>query len=292
MLFSKHGIKNLIKNERPGDVQDWVKRIKQEDARIDLRKKQLTKAAERIAQARAKAAAASAATVASPAPPPSTLLQEATTSVPSPVPRPASTAPPPAAPLHPSLPAKPGSVLPPAPAVEPASKPIIAPTPTPAVPPAPPVVPPELVLPPDAQITQHEEVRLFSFIYLCMFTYYHFPCYLQNKQRFSWLALRIARDKYLRFFDKIGAGDVLRLAHDIEAERLGIEKQEAANSGSMEKEEATLGLSQSTITIPESKSDLAETSMSTEKVEAPPESEVKPVVETAHNTEGDVKMEG
>lgn len=84
----------------------------------------------------------------------------------------------------------------------------------------------------------------------------------------------------------------MRLAHDIEAERLGIEKQEAANSGSTEKEEATLGLSQSTITIPESKSDLTETSIPMEKVEAPPEPEAKPLVEAAQNTESDVKMEG
>ena len=40
-----------------GDVKDFVKKIKQEDARIEMRKKQLIKQAERIAAARAKAAA-------------------------------------------------------------------------------------------------------------------------------------------------------------------------------------------------------------------------------------------
>ena len=51
-------------------MQDYVKKAKMEDQRIELRKKQLAKNAERMAQARAKALAASNATpaAASPAP--------------------------------------------------------------------------------------------------------------------------------------------------------------------------------------------------------------------------------
>ena len=45
---------------RPGDVKDFVKKVKLEDNRIEMRKKALTRQAERIAQARAKATAAAA----------------------------------------------------------------------------------------------------------------------------------------------------------------------------------------------------------------------------------------
>lgn len=45
---------------------------------------------------------------------------------------------------------------------------------------------------------------------------------LQNKQRWSWLALRTARDQYLQHFGKIGTGDLILLQHEIEQ---GIEKE-------------------------------------------------------------------
>ena len=51
-------------------MKDFVKKVKQEDARIEMRKKQLAKTAERIAQARAKAAAAAA----PPLPPPTPVV--------------------------------------------------------------------------------------------------------------------------------------------------------------------------------------------------------------------------
>ena len=40
----------------------------------------------------------------------------------------------------------------------------------------------------------------------------------QNKHRWSWLALRTARDRYLAHFGKIGTGDIILLAQEIEKE--------------------------------------------------------------------------
>ncbi|OJA18064.1 hypothetical protein AZE42_05422 [Rhizopogon vesiculosus] len=211
---------------QPGDVKDFVKKVKQEDARIEMRRKQLMKNAERLAQARAKAAAAIAESTG-----PSTATQETPAPAPTPIPaaetkvEPPTTSLPallavpgiPSSPLHPSLPPKPGSspikplteagaTSPPSTAAPaPPSSMIAAPTPTPAaasasastsetisaaVPsPAPPLT--------DDQITRFEE----------------------NKQRWSWLALRTARDQYLQHFGKIGTGDVVLLANEIEAEK-------------------------------------------------------------------------
>ena len=42
---------------------------------------------------------------------------------------------------------------------------------------------------------------------------------MQNKQRWSWLALRTARDQHLAQFAKIGVGDVVALAAEIDRER-------------------------------------------------------------------------
>ena len=162
-----------------------MRKIKQEDARINMRRNQLMKQAERIAQARAKAAAQREAAMA-PAP------------APAPAPSPAPTADANAAPadgsatpktnglaapsLHPSLPAKPGASPGPSDGA-PASSPARVETPNPpgtpnpstaappaAAPPAPAPAPapapepaPVLVLPPDAQIDKFEEVSPFCF---------------------------------------------------------------------------------------------------------------------------------
>ncbi|KAL4250311.1 hypothetical protein ABKN59_003143 [Abortiporus biennis] len=187
-----------------GDVKDFVKKVKLEDARIDMRKKQLLKTAERIAQARAKAAAASAP---SPAPVPVPVTPQ------EPVPAPVPTAPrsmPSSGPVplqHP-LPAKPGTSPPkPQPTLEPSPAPVV-PTPAPVVTPSPapaPVpipVPPPVELPPDEQITKYEE----------------------NKQRLCWLALRIARDIHLQHLTKIGTGDIVKLEEEIEKEKEQEEK--------------------------------------------------------------------
>ncbi|KAG1719450.1 THO complex subunit 1 transcription elongation factor-domain-containing protein [Suillus lakei] len=187
---------------QPGDVKDFVKKVKQEDARIEMRRQQLMKNAERLAQARAKAAAS----------------QESIARQETPVPSPGLTATeppkvePPAAsfsslllvpsvsssPLHPSLPPKPGSspvksfleagasspARPPI-TLAPPSSIIVAPTPTPT--------------PAAASATETSSAT--------------------NRQRWSWLALRTARDQYLQHFGKIGTGDVVLLANEIEIEK-------------------------------------------------------------------------
>jgi hypothetical protein len=97
---------------RPGDVKDFVKKIKLEDARIDQRKKALARASERIAQARAKANAASTPSpVKEPAAPKESALSAPEAAKPD-APSTLSPSTPLSgarSPLHPSLPAKPGA---------------------------------------------------------------------------------------------------------------------------------------------------------------------------------------
>ncbi|KAG5641182.1 hypothetical protein DXG03_005844 [Asterophora parasitica] len=208
-----HDVENPF---QPGEVKDFIKKIKLEDHRIQTRKRTLAKQAERRAALElAKSAAAS------PAPTPAPENEERATPVkvqePS-TPRPsdALSAPrpiPAGSPLHPSLPAKPGSSpmklsssqepvksATPVPAVTVSSAPS-APAPTTAAP-APAQVPtpsptPAPVEKPDEQILHLEE----------------------NKHRWAWLALRTARDQYLQLFGKIGTGDIEMLAKEIEKEK-------------------------------------------------------------------------
>ncbi|EJC98817.1 uncharacterized protein FOMMEDRAFT_114065 [Fomitiporia mediterranea MF3/22] len=190
----------------PGDVKDFVKGIEKENARIKLRKQQLEKQLE----ARARAMAASKPATPSPAP--------ATSAGSQPVnqpPTPASTPvapipqrpPPPSAsspPLHPSLPAKPGTQLPAsASPAQPTPVPAAA-TPQPIAAPTPAIVvrPPEQT---DPMIMKAEETKL----------------------RLSWLALRLARDEYLHHFGKIGSGDAVLLAQEIEKEKERLQRGES-----------------------------------------------------------------
>ncbi|KAH9983882.1 hypothetical protein BJV77DRAFT_1062321 [Russula vinacea] len=175
---------------QPGDVKDFVKKIKIEDNRIEMRKKTLARQAERIATARAKAVAAVTGT---------STTQETTVEQ-TKLSTPATAA---GSPLHPSLPAKPGSASPsktsessqtqPTPT---ATTPTPVPAPTERVPTPAPATPP-VTTPTDEQILKLEE----------------------NKQRWSWLALRTARDQHLAQFAKIGVGDVVALAAEIDRER-------------------------------------------------------------------------
>ncbi|KAG2149407.1 hypothetical protein BD769DRAFT_1624094 [Suillus cothurnatus] len=181
----------------PGDVKDFVKKVKQEDARIEMRRKQLMKNAERLAQAQAKAAAlqesaarqetpALASTLAEPpkVEPPAASFSAllSTPSVSS-------------SPLHPSLPPKPCS-SPVKPFIEAAAR---APTPTPAA----------------VSISETSSVTVPPPSFLHDLT----NMFEQNRQRWSWLALRTARDQYLQHFGKIGTGDVILLANEIEVEK-------------------------------------------------------------------------
>lgn len=181
---------------QPGDVKDFVKKIKLEDNRIEMRKKTLARQAERIATARAKTAATSTDT-------PGPTTQETAVEQTKPA-TPATTT---GSPLHPSLPAKPGSASP----SKSSESSQAQPTPTPTTPtpvpaqteriptptPAPAPATPPVSAPSDEQILKLEE----------------------NKQRWAWLALRTARDQHLAQFAKIGVGDIVALAAEIDRER-------------------------------------------------------------------------
>ncbi|KAF5385338.1 hypothetical protein D9615_001035 [Tricholomella constricta] len=229
------GLHDLENPFQPGDVKDFIKKIKLENHRIEMRKRALGKQAERRAAAEAaKSAAASPAPEKEPSVSP-VKTQEPSTPTPSDTlsaPRPISAG----SPLHPSLPAKPGlspvklsstpssedvveSTTPAPPTavpvltVSPAPTPISAPTPVPA-----PALTPTLGLiepKPDEQLLKFEE----------------------NKQRWAWLALRTARDQHLQHFGKIGTGDIELLAQEIEkdkVERERLQKLEEANGAAVE----------------------------------------------------------
>jgi hypothetical protein len=153
---------------RAGEVKDFVKKVKQEDARIAMRKKALARAAERIAQARSKTAAASAdVPMAAPdANAQTTVTSQGEATVP-PVeqpkqPVPGSTGPTPETTVslivpHPSLPARPGSVL-----SKPGETPALPSSPAPSgQTSAPAPAPPPDPWANDEQIAKFEEVAYF-----------------------------------------------------------------------------------------------------------------------------------
>lgn len=140
-------------------MKDYVKKIKQEDARIDLRKRTLARNAERIAQARAKAATAAAApnvpiadTIAPPQPREGDLPMTEIKSESSPQPIPVAIA----SPVHPSLPPKPSSTT----SIKPEPGPAPAASSTSSVPPPtrPPASTQESTPPVDEQVQKFEEV--------------------------------------------------------------------------------------------------------------------------------------
>ena len=55
---------------------------------------------------------------------------------------------------------------------------------------------------------------------------------MQNKQRWAWLALRTARDQHLAQFAKIGVGDIVALAAEIDRERDARENAATQEHGS------------------------------------------------------------
>ncbi|KAI0297614.1 THO complex subunit 1 transcription elongation factor-domain-containing protein [Multifurca ochricompacta] len=195
------GLADLENSFQPGDVKEFVKKIKLEDKRIEMRKKTLARQGERMAAARAKAAATATATATATGSSGSTASAQedgVEQNNPSNL---GST-------LHPSLPAKPGSGSPGKVSDDDSQT---QGTPT-AVSPTPPrgpvgvdgiatagavVAATRVVTAGDEQIAKLEE----------------------NKQRWAWLALRTARDQHLGQFAKIGVGDIVALAGEIERER-------------------------------------------------------------------------
>ncbi|KAG6901723.1 hypothetical protein C0995_008691 [Termitomyces sp. Mi166 len=210
------GLTDLEQPFQPGDVRDFLKKVKMEDQRIELRKKTL--AQKRLAEQKRAL------------PPPkkeetSPMKEEPLTPKPS-TPAPSDTLAPPqpmnvtGSPLHPSLPAKPGSTprkLSPSQDVE-MSEASAAPVPTPTPAPAPEAVPAEpkpVEIPPDPLISKYEEASIIPIISIL--------CPDCSKQRWAWLALRTARDQHLQHFGKIGTGNIELLAKEIELEK---ERQE------------------------------------------------------------------
>ena len=199
----------------PGDIQAFLKRTKQLDARIAMRRKQLLQKAERLAEARAKQLAQRAAAQAV-----EEVQSEQKEDSSSATPAPAPAAPQPlsasgSAPLHPSLPPKPGT-----PVKTEASKPSVHTSDTvstvspQALPPTPSPAPEQLS---DEQIKRMEQVR--PFLYFISTTRYLNPFQFQDKQQLTWLALRVAREQHLQHFGRIGAGDIEQLVHAIEEEK-------------------------------------------------------------------------
>ncbi|KAK0246498.1 THO complex subunit 1 transcription elongation factor-domain-containing protein [Armillaria nabsnona] len=169
---------------KPGEVKDFVKRLKLEDMQIERHKERLAKRAER------------AAALAASQPTPATVLPKAAEVAPvsgtESTPRPAPVATPTNPSLHPSLPAKPVATPAPKPAQDPQPALVSVPEPSPA---PPPTVYARPSPPTDPKIIKHEE----------------------NKQRIAWLALRAAREQHLNLFGRIGTGDIEQLVEEIEA---------------------------------------------------------------------------
>ena len=217
---------------RPGEVKDFAKKIKMEDARINLRRQQLEKVAQQKARALAQAQQKVEAEVKDVKMSDVTPEPSATSTTPAP---PVIAQPVPTMPsqniLHPSLPLKPGSSPAPVQAASP------SPTPAPPAPapasaavtqlqaqppvrstPPPPVLTQPLNLPPDSIIMRHEE----------------------SKHRWSWIALRTARDRYLQHFGKIGPGDIVQLEVEIEKERREKEKEAEAEAAAAMKVDSVM----------------------------------------------------
>ncbi|KAG7452092.1 UDP-glucose 4-epimerase [Guyanagaster necrorhizus] len=168
---------------KPGEVKDFVKRLKMEDTQIEQRKKQIARQAERVA-----ALATSQPIL---APVPLKMSETALVSGIESTPRPAPVATPTNPSLHPSLPAKPVATPAPKPAQDPqTAPPVPEPSPTPL-----PAIHARSSPPTDPKIIKYEE----------------------NKQRIAWLALRAAREQHLNLFGRIGTGDIELLVEEIES---------------------------------------------------------------------------
>ena len=199
-------------------MRDFAKKIKMEDSRITLRRQQL----EKVAQHKARALAQKSETEAKDVKMSDTASEPTTTATATPVPlviaQPIPTTPAQNT-LHPSLPLKPSSS--PAPVQGPSPSPAPAPAPVPAPvtqiqaqPPVrstpPPLAPTQTLasLISDSVIAKHEE----------------------SKHRWSWIALRTARDTYLQHFGKIGPGDIVQLEVEIEKEKREREREAEAEA--------------------------------------------------------------
>lgn len=101
---------------------------------------------------------------------------------------------------------------------------------------------------------------------------------LKNKQRLAWLCLRLARETHLSLFGKIGTGDIVKLAEEIEkAKEQSLDQVKAEESQVLEvlatpSEEKSPNMPASELLEPpsqESESNLEDTAQNTQ-VEPPP----------------------
>ena len=202
-------------------MKDFAKKIKMEDARINLRKQQLEKVAQQRARAQAQAQVQSQQKAEdeikdvkmSEATSESTATATGSTAVPPVIVQPVPTTPSQNM-LHPSLPLKPPSSPGP---IQASPSPIPAPAavsqlqaqpPARSTPPPAPTPSQQSTFPPDSIVAKHEE----------------------SKHRWSWIALRTARDRYLQHFGKIGPGDIVQLEIEIEKEKREKEREAEAEA--------------------------------------------------------------
>ncbi|GJJ11787.1 hypothetical protein Clacol_006025 [Clathrus columnatus] len=212
----------------PGDLKDYVKRIKQVEMRIELRKKQLGVVRPVPPTPKPTPAPVPAQVQATPQ---TTQTQEPTTTqvpvlAPVSVPTPPTTAP--STPLHPSLPPRPtaspapkpnNTLRPPNTTIPQPSATANATQPNPATNIQPdqaksPIPTPVSELPKDPQLTQLGE----------------------QKHHLSWLALRRTRIDYLHLFGKFGTAGVGGLAEAVEMEKIQESKEKEEKEKENEKD--------------------------------------------------------
>ena len=115
---------------------------------------------------------------------------------------------------------------------------------------------------------------------------------LQNKQRWAWLALRMARDQYLQHFGKIGTGDIILLQQEIENAKLEREKAAAAEAAN-----ASMGIAANASPAPPTATDEGAPPAKPSVVKAEGEAATVDGADNAaqpqvqQDAEGDVKME-
>ena len=114
----------------------------------------------------------------------------------------------------------------------------------------------------------------------------------QNKQRWAWLALRMARDQYLQHFGKIGTGDIILLQQEIENAKLEREKAAAAEAAN-----ASMGIAANASPAPPTTTDEGAPAGKPSVVKTEGEAATADGADNAaqpqvqQDAEGDVKME-
>lgn len=133
-------------------------------------------------------------------------------------------------------------------------------------------------------IRQYEEVgsSFPLFPNFCSHEHLH-----QNKLRWSWLALRTARDVYLNHLGKIGTGDVLQLQQEIEKEARELkEREERFRRGEVQTMQEDQGAGSGMITV------ASLGNMAGDAIKTEPHGKGEQSQTNGRDAEGDVKMDG